>query len=508
MSVINYVKTNKGLIELSTTNQYTLQQINYLAFSLANYPPYAWAYNVAYLEQPHSFNLIIASDNSAHGSIYSALSTPKTVPAPLNYGFDESAVKTAMKELISNSFSPRHLKTISDAISNTLITPDNWHQIFNTERANRAVNERLKSDRIGRLLTLRAMIIPHTLGELIKWLEIEENEKNWDNCLQFSKSFYNSQDLKPEARGIVNDNLLTGAYNLIPPLLNQEIQANNVAQLLTDRVSVWTSAKSTLIENIHKDLDLIGKCVNVLDDKNLTFGQKIWNKLIEDRQKYHRLSWKGSQKTKNIKIINDYQPLTIFFNCLAEKSNIISEWILYAYFSQVSEGSIPFSKNKFKEIFDQNDGNHANCYYLNLRRKISKQEQIIQLIVDELKSNQKVRILLFVLLSLLLIGLGEKFTPFKKINNLSVEAIKILTKDSEKTKQNNSTSSNQTSQQQTSTSSESQNNNIGSTQQQNQTNNEQKNPQTEEQLKNETPSYVDDALKEFESKTKVSIDKK
>lgn len=130
------------------------------------------------------------------------------------------------------------------------------------------------------------------------------------------------------------------------------------------------------------------------------------------------------------------------------------------------------------------------------------------MIVDELKSNQKVRILLFVLLSLLLIGLGEKFTPFKKINNLSVEAIKILTKDSEKTKQNNSTSSNQTSQQQTSTSSESQNNNIGSTQQQNQTNNEQKNPQTEEQLKNETPSYVDDALKEFESKTKVSIDKK
>lgn len=403
---INYFKTNKGLIELNT-NKYTLQQINYLAFSLANHQPYAWTYNVSYLEQPHSFNLIIVSDNPAHDSIYSALSTPQIASAPVSYGFDENAVKTAMKELISNSFSSRHLRTISDAISNTLIIPDNWHQIFNTERANRAVNEQLKGDRIGRLLTLRAMIISHTLGELIKWLEIEGNEKNWDNCLQFSKSFYNSQDLKAEARGIINQNLLTGVYNLLPLLLNQEIQPKNIAQLLTDRASVWIFAKSDLIKYIEKDLDLIGKNVAILDDKSLVFGEQIWQRLIQDRKENPTLPWRDivmKRRQSAVGTIGYYKPFVDLFNHLEELR-------LYSYFSQISTGEVPISRKDFYYLFDRKS--IATHYNLVLYRQISASEKLLKSINDLLTFREEIPVwFLFVgfILPSFLIGsvIGDK----------------------------------------------------------------------------------------------------
>jgi hypothetical protein len=422
----NYLVTNKGLIEPNI--QYDLQQINYLAKSVANNPSYAWAYNVSYLEKPSSFNIIVTRDDLAYQSIQSinsSLNNTKRLPIPVIYSFDENGVKTAVKELISGAVIPRHLQTISTAIENTDITSDAWDGIFNSERANRAITENISNERMANLLTLRAMILPEMLTELLLWLELKGNEKYWDKCLQFCQQFYSY--LTVNARGIINENFEDGVYFLLEDLLKGKIKANRVAKLLNSKDNIWSNLRHKLIKNIQNDLELIGNFPVNFDVNNLNCGQEIWQKLIEDRQNYKTLPWRDliiRNPQKEYGRIDYYQPLTELFYTLKISGN------LAAYFSQVSRGEVDVSKKVFKSYFQQNNNdnnNNSGCLYnLILYRKRSLPEQVVKRIDDQLKQEIPLGLVLLLFLFPLFIGVvfGEVAKPF---TNISLFISKLFT---------------------------------------------------------------------------------
>jgi len=133
----------------------------------------AWAFNAEALEKPWNFILIHTASDRAYAILGKAAANPPRVKTPVVA--DEQALKSAIKQLISNSEVKRTaLQTIEDALANK-VPPDYWETLFESQGARSALKQKIYSPQMLRLLTLRTMVIPETLPRYLEWLQINEN---------------------------------------------------------------------------------------------------------------------------------------------------------------------------------------------------------------------------------------------------------------------------------------------------------------------------------------------
>jgi hypothetical protein len=355
-------------ILLPPEQQYDLQTINTLAFKKYNAnkngQPISWAFNVEALEKPERFLVIQAASTKAHQILQKAItSTPKVLAPVLT---DEEALKSAIRGLMNSSqVKPENVKVIADALANNKITSEYWHTLFDGQGAKEAISQNIYSPQLVRLITLRAVVIPGTMLEFLRWLNIKPGQKPEEHqivSLEFQKTI---------RRDLPQDKLANSIESILPELLKKSsiITPESVRWLLKSNDSAWAACYQEFINDVLYDLELI---VNSLKDKTIIPS----NFCRCDPQTWERLdSYKGL-------IYSSYASHKVEkYASFAKLFENLQEYQLSAYFYQVSQGIVP------KKIFEKIPGGQ-NSYEslflgLNLTREVTLAESVIEFLLQE-----------------------------------------------------------------------------------------------------------------------------
>ncbi|GEM_PF-1983080 len=352
-------------LETQTTpilnSQFDLPTIHIRSLYKANLmnQPVAWIYNAENVENPWGFIIIHTANQEGLERVKRRLySTPVQRLTPV--GFDEQKIKSAIKTLMSR-IKDEAIKDLADVIDNTAITTKNWENWFDGQGANKAISQPISSELMARLLTLRAMILPKTLPDLLRWLEMEVNQGFKQASLDFQSEFYPVfKNITPHKINILHDKLAQGIAVLLPKLLEKTtttITTETVKDLLENNNSFWRHCRQSLVKNFEDDLQVISnKSFELQKLISTSQTSKINNSQYRDNSSQNQppksLSdyfccdvelWKPIIKVLTFlnpqsKIIPDYLAFGELFAQLAQSQN---EYRISAYFYQVSQRKVP-----------------------------------------------------------------------------------------------------------------------------------------------------------------------
>lgn len=388
---------------LSPGQQYDLLTINALAIKKYNIhrhiQPVSWAFNVEALEQPHRFQVIQAASDRAYEILKRAIAHVPQISAPVVV--DEEALKSALRSLINSSqVKPEAVQVIAEALENEQITSKYWHSLFDGQGAETAIKQKIYSPQMVRLVTLRAMVIPETLPELLAWLNVKGSKNTPDENQTISLEFQAAiRNVFPK------DKLLSGLKFIFPKLLKQNDITPEVMYWLIKEEGAWFTVKDDFIKKILSDLRLIYKTIEAdkkakIDEKSFHFKPEVWQKLIS----HYKMIYSNSHSQKS-----DYEPL-------AELFRYLKIYKISAYFYQVSYGVVP--KNIFIKAFPNSTGGYYDFadLGLTLEKELSLVEKIIYFLLQEFIVPIQIVIPLVFAVFMSGVMIGSKFLPTQSAN--------------------------------------------------------------------------------------------
>ncbi|MDH6100374.1 hypothetical protein NWP21_16315 [Anabaenopsis sp. FSS-46] len=407
---IELVPTKPTLLE---PYQYNLTTIHTLAIKKHNLDPtqpISWAFNVEAVEKPHSFQVIQPASPRAYETLEREISKPpRSLPAVF---IDEAALKSAIRALINNSqVKADAVQVIVKELNNKQITPQYWAALFDGQGASTAITQRNYSPPLVRLITLRAIVIPETLPEFLKWLNIQSGKQPSEAesiSLQFQSGIRGyfpkeksgadvpdklNTSVKEQLSADFKEKLTAGIKLLIPQLLKEEISPESIQWLfIKDRV--WDICRIQFLHDVVNDLELIRQKSNFEQSKSegLNFPQEMWQELISSLH----------SRPDSYYIVPTYRPLAKLFE-------LLREYELSAYFYQVSVGQVPV--NVFSEVKKNHHGKKISL----LGIKIDKKKNILEKSVDSANAINDLisdRLVLLIPVALILILLGFTLYQF------------------------------------------------------------------------------------------------
>ncbi|WP_234419718.1 hypothetical protein [Nodularia spumigena] len=374
-----------------------------------NIQPISWAFNVEALEKPRSFQIIQPASTRAYEILQRAIKQTPQVSTPV-VG-DEEALKSAIRSLMNSSqVKPDAVKVIKEALGDKQITSEYWHTLFDGQGAKTAINQKIYSPQIVRLMTLRAMVIPETIPEFLTWLNVKAG-KNPDEHQTISLNFQSAI-----GKQFPKDKLTEGIKLLLPKLLQGEITPELFHWLfIKDRA--WDVCRSEFINDVRYDLQLIynhfnsGQQTHTFPFDDLKFQKFTWQKIIG--------SWRSISAASGYYQLDNYLPLAQLFKQL-------DQYDLSAYFYQVSERKVP------KDVFLAASPNPSNKPYslkflgLTLKRDVTLVEGVINFFLP----GEIVPIQFVIILSIILSGssffIGSQFFPKNKPESSSNKNIPLI----------------------------------------------------------------------------------
>ncbi|MGC9528769.1 MAG: hypothetical protein ACP5D7_24840, partial [Limnospira sp.] len=130
----------------------------------------AWAYNVAALEDPQYFQVIYPASPEAEALFQQVLAHR---PRGSESGFISgvAGIKTAIRAIIKGRVKPEHINSLEVALANPQINDDFWNKLLDGQGASKAYKDKIYSEPMVRLLTLKALLIPKFLPNFLIWMQ-------------------------------------------------------------------------------------------------------------------------------------------------------------------------------------------------------------------------------------------------------------------------------------------------------------------------------------------------
>jgi hypothetical protein len=354
--------SNPELLAPTQASQYPFPVIDRLAHEKAKYNdlPLSWAFNVEALEKPERFQIILPASDRGFTLIQQKLANMSSEPSGSQ--IDEKALKQVIKGLSENpSVKPEHwrifLANISDipsTFSDVGKATSYWHKIFDGQGASNAIKQGIYTQPMIRLLTLRAIILPETLSELLQWLQVDvqKNGKSGsyaETSMEFQKQLFDfAQD------PLIKESLMRGTRDLVANVLDKAVTPESAAYLFSSDRGIWGQHKKQLRNDFRHDLEFLGKQArNIRTNGDFIIKDKVWDSIWAEMQS----NWRNSPRYSDEK----YSPLAEFFYRLGDR-------LIAACFYQLSYGQVPSSI--FVEAFPNSKRRgRENLHGLLIKRK-------------------------------------------------------------------------------------------------------------------------------------------
>ncbi|MBS9770660.1 MAG: hypothetical protein J7F05_09315 [Trichodesmium erythraeum GBRTRLIN201] len=200
--------------------------------------------------------------------------------------------RTAIQKLMNNSVKWEYLTTLDNALDNStenqLNDNESWESFFDKQGAKGALDKNSYSKRIIKLLTLKAILIPHFLPLFLEWLrKSEESEKHYSV----------SQNLQEEILGKVpeltqncpklSEQLKWGICIVIHSLVNYP-HILKESKLLLTKPGLWSEVyQESLSGELENDINLISAYISGRRDLPFQAVQyPEWEELLRDIMKF------------------------------------------------------------------------------------------------------------------------------------------------------------------------------------------------------------------------------
>ncbi len=330
-------------ILIEEQQQQDFQQVHILAMNKAGRvnQPVSWAYNVEGLEKPNRFVIIHAASNDACKQIKAQIRPSQQQLQLANVGVhDEKALESAMKNITtSGRVKEQHAQVIAQVINNDQVTEQHWQQLFKAQGADSA--GKVSSAPMARLLTLRAMVIPERLPDLLRWIDLKPNKSYKETFSEFQLELYHQVEpllQQPEeahkvgksdhAPTKLDNKLADGLIVVLDQMMQNNCQPQTVVKLLQGRKSAWKNCFQSLTENITQDFAYI---VEINDHDRARIKQKIDSHQPVNELRCNPVIWERLLAGYKL---DYYLPLATFFQEL-------KKWDLASFFYQISQGKVP-----------------------------------------------------------------------------------------------------------------------------------------------------------------------
>jgi len=368
----SFLNENYTPVILSLGYASDLKMINAMAEVKANGEQVSWAYNVEIIERPDLFIIIQAADEQSYQRLMQRRQGQANNTQLLPLSVDEAAIKSAINGLISGSqVRTEWIQTILATLQENRLTDKQWKKVFDDRGAANAIADGNSNPQMGRLLTLRAFVLPETLPEFLGWLWPIEGKKKQENpqeqaSLDFQNKLKSNQHQIQRKLNQFEENFTEGINNVIKALIEGKITVEAVLWLLISPRSIWAPYRGQIKNNIQTDLITID---NYFSSKNKSpelpqfeCEEKLWSNLCS--------YWDRKNERSSL-----YKPFAELFAGWVDSE---FPYRLSAYFYQVSEGSVP--TKIFKLALPQNgDPDKGKILGLEVKRNIPFLEQTMRL---------------------------------------------------------------------------------------------------------------------------------
>ena len=294
----------------------------------------SWAYKVAMLERPESFQVIYPANSEAEKVISEVLKRRQSSSALIS---GESDIKTAIGVVINGRVKRKHIETLENALTNPQLDEKYWTSILDKEGALQAIREKVYGDRSVRLLTLKAMLVPKFLPDFLAWLaNSKESEKHYNTSLKLQERISRETQTFTEDFPELSKHLKKGICRVIDRLVDKPKIFKELELLLTSQSGLWGQVYPSLSKELENVLNEIKQRNNL---QSLRSEYPQWSNLLDKINKF----W-GTQ------ILHDHsdEKLTKYYKNLTKLFEKLETTKLAAIFYQIGEGSVP--KSVFLEV--------------------------------------------------------------------------------------------------------------------------------------------------------------
>ncbi|MBC6476903.1 MAG: hypothetical protein GDA56_02995 [Hormoscilla sp. GM7CHS1pb] len=369
----SFLNENQTPAILKRGDASNLKMINAMAEVKANSEQVSWAYNVEVIERPEQFIIIQAANEESYQRLMQKRQSQANNARLMPLSVDEAAIRKAINALISGSqVRDEWIQTILATLEGNQVTVEQWEAVFDDQGAGTAIKKGSADLRMGRLLTLRAFVLPETLPEFLGWLWPIEGKKKQENpqkkaSQEFQSKLISKLNQRPH-------NFTDGIKKALKALLEKEIPVVSVIWLFNANAggSIWRPYRRPLVEDVRTDLiairDSLSSNGNTPDPRELRCGEEIWSDLCSYRQ------------DSNYRYGNYYKPFAELFAGLGRLENSFD---LSAYFYQVSDEQVP--KSIFNQGVSNVNGDEGEVYGLIVQRKIDLPEKARRFVVKYAK---------------------------------------------------------------------------------------------------------------------------
>ncbi|MBD2145707.1 hypothetical protein [Sphaerospermopsis sp. FACHB-1194] len=285
----------------------------------------------------------------------------------------QTSLKLAIRKLIhSSQVKPEAVEEIVKAVENEQVTDEYWENLFNNEGADIGIKQKIYSPQMVRLMTIRAMVLPETLPQLLAWLNIQPGKKVDENQMM-------SLELQSKITGYlkeqIKEKIIQGIDLLMIKLLKKQITPEILASFFQMEGSIWNVCYQDYVKIINYGLNVTPKSemLNSLMDNLSDISNNLSNNLT-----YYYLDNLSDISNNLSNNLTYYYPMAKLFELLAE-------YKLAAYFYQVSCGEVPqniLSKMSLDPQTYKDRDSGIIIYGLYITRKATKIELMSMQMID------------------------------------------------------------------------------------------------------------------------------
>ncbi|MDT9288726.1 MAG: hypothetical protein P5698_01955 [Limnospira sp. PMC 1295.21] len=180
---------------------------------------YSWAYKVAALENPWYFQVIYPACSEAEDNFKEVLARR---PRDSVFISGEAGIKTAIKAIIKGRVKPEHINSLEIALAHPQIDAQFWNKLLDGLGASKAYKDKIYSEPMVRLLTLKALLIPKFLPEFLIWMQTAPKPDDcWEFCRKLQASIVTEYEKNIHGLQCLTRNVKDGIYSLLSRLITK-----------------------------------------------------------------------------------------------------------------------------------------------------------------------------------------------------------------------------------------------------------------------------------------------
>ncbi|MDT9267983.1 MAG: hypothetical protein P5672_00590 [Limnospira sp. PMC 1234.20] len=138
------------------------------------------------------------------------------------FNLDKNEIKKAVKAIMNFRTQPEYINSLEIALFHPQIDAQSWNKLLDSRGASKAYQDKIYSEPMVRLLTLKALLIPKFLPDFLIWIQTAPKPDDcWESCRKLQASIVTEYQKNIGGLPCLTRNVKDGIYSLLSRLITK-----------------------------------------------------------------------------------------------------------------------------------------------------------------------------------------------------------------------------------------------------------------------------------------------